>query len=154
MKEKVSTVLSFILVGLLLALFFVPQKDILGTQPRDLVFTTPLTIGTTTLRVAVAKSGEDLRLGLSHTEVLEKGTGMLFILPTEEIPSFWMKDMHYGIDIIWIGEDKVVKDISVNVTPDTYPTLYSPKEKVRYVLEVPTGFVEESGIYEGALVAF
>lgn len=151
MKEKLSLIGSFLLVGFILAApFLFPQK----VATDGLVYEYPLSIGTESLVVAHARTPEELKQGLSGTEELEENTGMLFFLLEEEIPAFWMKDMNYPIDIIWIGSDKLVRGVSENVRPESFPQTFSPQEPVSYVLEVPAGFVEEHSIYIGTLVAF
>ena len=40
--------------------------------------------------------------GLSGREILEEGTGMLFVFQEERQHTFWMKDMRFPLDMIWI----------------------------------------------------
>lgn len=104
----------------------------------------------------VARSLSDQAKGLSGREGLEMGEGMFFIFSREEQHPFWMKDMNFPIDIIWIGEDSVVRDIEKNVPiceEDPCPS-YSPSAPSRYVLEVPAGFSEAKSISVGDKVSF
>jgi uncharacterized membrane protein (UPF0127 family) len=80
---------------------------------------------------------------------------MLFVFPAETTPSFWMKDMRYPIDMIWIDASRQVVDSTENALPESYPdTTFSPRVPVRYVLEVPAGFFAEQGIMIGDTVSF
>ncbi|MDX1535781.1 MAG: DUF192 domain-containing protein, partial [Candidatus Spechtbacterales bacterium] len=63
--------------------------------------------------------------------------------------SFWMKEMNFPIDIIWIGEDMRVVDITKNAKPESYPKRFSPSVLAQYVLEVVAGFSDEHGVEIG-----
>jgi len=82
--------------------------------------------------------------GLMFRKFLPKNKGMLFVFNEEDRYSFWMKNMLIPLDIIWISKDKRIVDIMADVKPctDTCDNLI-PKEKVKYVLEVNSGFVNK-----------
>jgi len=107
-----------------------------------------------TLQVEIADNQEKRTNGLSKRNILGPNEGMLFIFESKDIyPSFWMKDMTFPIDIIWINDDKItdinrVVDIQANV-PDSKLKLYSPAKPVDYVLEVNAGFCTKYGIKVG-----
>lgn len=88
--------------------------------------------------------------GLSDRENLDVGSGMLFIFGDKQPRSFWMKNMNFPIDIIWIDDDKVVK-IDENLTPEgeTPENHYNSKAPVNYVLEVNAGFSAQNNINIG-----
>lgn len=82
--------------------------------------------------------------------------GMLFIFKKEKIPVFWMKNMEFSIDIIWLDKNLEVKDVSKNLKPCktvNCPT-YSPKQKVLYAFEVNAGTTNKLGIKPGSKVVF
>ena len=87
--------------------------------------------------------------GLSGREALEEGTGMLFIFDDVDTHTFWMPDMHFAIDIIWLDESMKVVHIKENATPESYPEIFTPSASAKYVLEVPAGFSKKWGIVEG-----
>lgn len=87
--------------------------------------------------------------GLSGRSGLAENEGMLFIFEHQRRPSFWMKDMHFPIDIIWIDENLTVVDITHSLSPDTFPRTYSPELPVKYVLEVNAGFAQKHAIVSG-----
>lgn len=99
-------------------------------------------IGGETVHVTTVNTPESREKGLSGRESLAPDEGMLFVFSEEGFHAFWMKDMRFSIDIIWISETLEVVDIASNVSPDTYPTSFSPKTKATYVLEVPAGFAQ------------
>lgn len=97
------------------------------------------------LFVEVVNSSASITQGLSGRSEIG-ADGMLFVLPTQQTASFWMKDMKFALDFVWINDQKVV-DITTNVQPplsnqDFLPT-YSPNKEVDMVLELPAGKVEE-----------
>ena len=62
---------------------------------------------------------------------------MLFVLPKPDLHGFWMKDMRFPLDLIWIGSDRTVVGIS-RLSPcgaDSCP-VHTPTAPVAYVLEV------------------
>ncbi len=71
-------------------------------------------------------------------------------------PSFWMKDMKFDIDIIWIYNDRIV-DLTEDV-PTTYNNVnlpsYSPRTDITHVLEVPAGWITRHGIGIGEKITY
>lgn len=117
---------------------------------------TTLEINETPIRVQMVKSQKDMAHGLSGRENLSGDEGMLFVYEKEVIPRFWMKDMKFSIDIIWIRLDRVIDyDENVPVPPqDTTLPTYSPDAPITHVLEVNAGFVKKNGIKIGDEVQF
>jgi len=103
------------------------------------------------VRVKVAATFSTREKGLSGHDPLADGQGMYFIFDEPGEFSFWMKDMLFPIDIIWI-EDGQIADMTVNVPVPVkgqpLPT-YSPRVPVSRVLEVPAGFAREHGLRLG-----
>lgn len=113
-------------------------------------------INDTQIKVEIVRTNEAITKGLSGRPSLPEDTGMLFIFSRPDLYRFWMPDMNFAIDIIWIQNSKVVA-IDRNVSPifdPENPKLYSPPEPVQYVLEVNAGFTERSGINVGDRVSF
>lgn len=111
-------------------------------------------IGGRDVRVLLADTPAKRTQGLSGRSGLGENEGMLFIFPEEGMYGFWMKDMNFSIDIIWIDSDGKVVHIAKSASPDSYPTSFSPPKPARYVLEVRAGFAEQYGVGEGDAVAF
>jgi len=84
----------------------------------------------------VSRSEEDRNRGLSGREYLNDGEGMLFVFASSTRPGFWMKDMKFPIDIIWINADKEVVGIESNIATSTFPKLFFPEKEILYVLEM------------------
>ena len=118
-----------------------------------------VTIEGVTVDATVARTSNEQQLGLGYRDGLEDGTGMLFIYADPSPRSFWMKGMRFCLDIIWIEGDEVVGAAESVCpesagTPDSDLPSYVSPEPVRYVLEVPAGWMEANGIEAGAQVTF
>lgn len=64
---------------------------------------------------------------------------MLFVFEEDGYHAFWMKDMKFSIDMIWLDESMAIVHIERNVSPSSYPNTYKSPEPARYVLEVQAG---------------
>ncbi|MEZ0208944.1 MAG: DUF192 domain-containing protein [Candidatus Paceibacterota bacterium] len=105
----------------------------------------------------VASTPASRELGLSGRSGLKEGKGMLFVFEHSGRYGFWMKDMNFPIDIIWINEDGVVVHIERGATPESYSDFNPPKTFVntpdaKYVLEIASGASDTYGIYLGTKV--
>jgi len=111
-------------------------------------------IGEKTFFVEVARTKMELERGLSLHIPLLDNQGMLFVFPKEDIHRFWMKDMTFSIDIVWIDSKLKIVGIEKNISPDTYPKTFSPETKSRYVLEIPAGQADFLSLKVGQSVEF
>lgn len=115
--------------------------------------TAKLLIGEKRLEVEIADSTSTRATGLSYRKSLDEDRGMYFIFSSLSSHSFWMKDMNFPIDIIWIKDDKVV-GVSENASHQPGAQLwqlksYSPPEPVNRVLEVNAGWFSKNSIRIG-----
>ncbi|MEK7502976.1 MAG: DUF192 domain-containing protein [Patescibacteria group bacterium] len=101
------------------------------------------------VEVDIANNEKERNKGLGGRKNLPEDSGMLFIFEIPAKYSFWMKDMRFPIDIIWIEENKKITAISENIAPETYPASFSPSEPVKYVLEVNAGWADKNGVKSG-----
>lgn len=92
--------------------------------------------------------------GLSYRTSLAPQVGMLFIFDTPRISRFWMKDMNFPIDVIWLDQDKKVVHIEHSLSPSTYPESFGPKTLTQYVIELNAGDTEKNGLLVGEVVNF
>jgi len=100
--------------------------------------------------VLVADDSAKRSKGLAVLNSLKENEGMLFIFDYADKYGFWMKDMKFAIDIIWIKDNKIV-DITPNVAPEPNKSIFSlqtyyPSEAVDKVLEVAAGTAEKYNI--------
>ena len=125
----------------LITFYFFMQNDEAGLQK--------IKIGGAEIAVEIADTYAERKLGLSGRDSLAEDRGMLFVFESEAALSFWMKDMRFAIDIIWLDKNSVVVDITQNAAPESYPQKFSPKSPPKYALEVPAGFAKKHGIATG-----
>lgn len=113
-----------------------------------------LTIDGQRLNVVTASTSEDRARGLSGRERLGNREGMLFVFDSPSPYCFWMKDMNFPIDIIWLDSNKKVVTVKENATPESYPEPFCPSQEAQYVLEVASGKADEWGITVGDQAQF
>jgi len=104
------------------------------------------------LRVSVVSTPETRAKGLGGRTGLASDEGMLFAFDTDAKYRFWMKDMLFPIDILWLSGTGEVVDMRKNVSPATYPEVFTPIAPSRYVLELPAGFAEAYSVKVGDVV--
>ena len=101
--------------------------------------------------VEVADSSRERYTGLSDHDSLESGNGMLFVHDREQNLTYVMREMDFDIDIIFINADREITAIRHARAPgpneDGENLQYSGRGK--WVLEVPRGYANETGIEVG-----
>lgn len=112
-------------------------------------FTRWLEVGAAAFRVAVADADDERRRGLSDVPTMGSSEGLYFVYPAPRLLSFWMKDMRFAIDILWIDKHHRIVHIAENVVPETFPTIFSGPQPAQYALEINAGRAREAGIAIG-----
>jgi uncharacterized membrane protein (UPF0127 family) len=96
----------------------------------------------------LARSDEERARGLMFREKMAEDQAMLFLFETEEAHSFWMKNMRFAIDILWLDAQKRIVHLEKTVPPcprDPCPS-YAPSAAASFVLELQAGFAEKHGL--------
>lgn len=119
--------------------------------PPTLLPVGQMRVGSTLLTVEVADTPAAQTRGLSGRAGLAEDAGMLFTYATSTTPRFWMPDMRFGLDLIWINASTVV-GVTPNVLPESYPNTFSPPQPVTAALEVPAGWASRHGVSAGTRV--
>lgn len=102
----------------------------------------------------VARSEHDKTIGLSGKRNLGPNSGMIFVFSKDDYYPFWMKDMNFAIDILFLKDNKI-DTIYKNVPPPATGqnvaglTVYRPQNKINYVLELPAGTANKLGLKKG-----
>ena len=116
-----------------------------------------VTVNGVVLVADISASNEQRTKGLSVKDALAENEAMLFVFGNEGEHTFWMKNMKFPIDIIWINGNKTVVHIEHNLPPCSFEVLcptYKPDEDSLYVLETVGGFAERHDIAQGTRVEF
>jgi len=119
-----------------------------GVAPAtdDTYPTARVSVGMHVVEAEVADTPARKTRGLSGRTRLAEGQGLLFPYAYEDLHGFWMFDMHFDIDIVWIRGDRIV-DVThgaVHDPPGELP-IYRPSEPADLVLEVPAGTAARLG---------
>ena len=117
-------------------------------------------IGNTTYVVDLAVEPSDRSRGLSGRQVLDADRAMLFVYDEDAPRTFWMPDMHFPLDMVWIRSDCTVAGVTADVpnppldTPRDQLPRYPSNEPVRFILEINAGQAETHRILPGGHVQF
>ena len=148
MKRKL-TLLG--LVGILIVVFVYS----ITTKPIEAPIEeaqTEIVVSGESFFVDIARSDAERARGLSGRSGLTQNEGLLFVFEYPDTYGFWMKDMLFAIDILWIDAEGAIVHIEKNVFPETYPKIFKPDMSATYVLEVNAGEVERLGLRQNDIV--
>lgn len=100
-------------------------------------------IGNSNIVVEIARTDAEQERGLGGRSALGAYNGMVFIFDPPTIPGFWMKNMNFPIDIVWISENRVIgvvenADPQIGV-PENELKIYTPPSSVDSVIELHAG---------------
>ncbi len=154
----------------LLVLFALIQAGARGSKAARAYTTAEIAVNNRAASVLLADTEIKRIRGLSGRSTIG-ADGMLFVFPEEDFHGIWMKEMLFPIDIIWLkdaderglqktlidadGNQRTsasyprasavlrVVDIKESAAPETFPEVFYPREKARYVLEANAGFARE-----------
>lgn len=145
MRNLILFLIFLALSGLGAAGFF--RYNFSGGHVSELGSGTRVFVGAHEFEVEVVDTPTARRQGLSGRESLPEGYGMLFLFDQPSRQGFWMRDMHFPIDILWIYEGEVIGYERRVPAPEDgtldrdLPTYFSPGE-VDMVLEVNAGSID------------
>jgi len=106
-----------------------------------------------TVDVRIADTSDLRYTGLSDTESLPDGEGMLFVHDAEARHTYVMREMDFPLDIVFVSAEGEITTIHHAPVPEEIPGGNGnfPGEGA-YVLEVPRGFTNETGVGAGDCV--
>ena len=116
-------------------------------SPRD-DFYRKLTIDSLTIWVEIADNDAERQKGLMWREELKEDHGMLFVFPSPQIQSFWMRNTYLPLDIAFIDEEWVITDI-LQMEPLIDTIYYKSSKPVPYALEMNQGWFEKRQVKVG-----
>lgn len=106
-------------------------------------------IGNYEYKLIHARTEFERQVGLSSYNIMPPKSAMIFVSDKPGDMKFWMKDMKFSIDIIWLSEKNQIIRIIDRLSPSTYPRAYSSIMPAKYVIEFPAGAAQKSKILEG-----
>lgn len=162
MKYQKNTFINFAAVFIFFGLIFLLIKYSPQININDIQY---VKIAGQYITVELALTEAEQAQGLSGRESLSENEGMLFVFSQPAKYFFWMKDMKFPLDIIWLapseGGDREAKIVYIKKDarpaspklqrgePELYPESYGPDENAKYVLEVVSGFSEKNDLKIG-----
>lgn len=136
-KLRYFSLLAIIFVAFLsavaLSIFYGRNKATLQFGSRQLIYET----------VANTAGREK---GLSGRASMPADHGMLFMFEQEGRHCFWMKDMRFDLDMVWLDATGTVVTIRDRISPATYPAEFCPDRPAKYVIEVNAGTAAAAGV--------
>ena len=153
MKKMILTFAVFLVV---LGATLFTQKYLGGGKLLFFQKTPIATIGGYNFKVAVAASQQERETGLSGTISLSQNQGMIFIFEKPDYYHFWMKNMKFPIDIIYINKDQIVTIINNAelIKNQQNPTVYLPSQPSDKVLEIQAGLAKTYKFKNGDKITY
>lgn len=109
----------------------------------------------TCVNAEIADTGALREKGLMFREALKDDEAMLFVFDEVCLPSFWMKNVKFPLDIIWIDSDKKIVGIKEEAPVcEQGCEVYPPEKQCKFALEVNAGFVRKNNLKIGDSVNF
>ncbi len=145
---------TFLVASLIFIIFISFASSLLITFiPANNPKQATVTIRNQSFAVEVADTDEKRAKGLSGRNSLDAKQGLLFVFNQTGFYSFWMKEMRFPIDILFIKDDKIVTIAQSVPKPKdgTAPAdllLYKPAQAANYVLEINAGLSQKYGFQE------
>ena len=118
---------------------------LLGTIPSSRRYMKVFLPNQFSLTAELAVTDKERQEGLMFRDKINWDQGMLFVFKREGIHSFWMKNMRFPIDILWLDSDKRIVHFETNIPPcpdDPCPS-YSSSDPALFVLELKAGSVDK-----------
>lgn len=115
-----------------------------GTQAQKTAAT--VTIDGQTFTVLIAHTEKEKETGLSQRDSLPQNMGMVFPFDKPDYYGFWMKDMKFPLDIIWMNKGQIVTIVN-NLQPPTSANpnlpIFKPVSPADTVLEINAGLANK-----------
>lgn len=142
---KIKILVLVFLIAAAFFFFFVYRKN--GNE-YNIVYFPKQNIS---LNVRLAENPSEWSRGLMFEKSFLENEGMLFVFPDEIPRQFWMKNMNFPLDIIFISADKTIVALKDNFAPCVSADCpsYQSSKPAKYVLEANAGFSEEHDLKIG-----
>ncbi|MBU4141500.1 DUF192 domain-containing protein, partial [Patescibacteria group bacterium] len=97
------TIVALFFLVIAVFLFLFSHKPALAPESFNDYKIEEIKIGGKIIKVEIADMPEKQAKGLSGRKFLAENHGMLFVFTSPDHYSFWMKDMNFSLDFIWIS---------------------------------------------------
>jgi uncharacterized membrane protein (UPF0127 family) len=137
--------------ALFVMLFFAVSGSLFWLRATPAASHEARVVDITSFRLEIADTDARRTQGLSGHAPLATEEGMLFAFSEAGVYPFWMKDMLFPLDIIWLRDGRVVDIATLQPPTDgsLVPETHVPHAKADQVLEINAGRAKQLGIEEG-----
>ena len=150
-KFSIPSISLIVIAGLIFGLIYKNSGGACGTYRDDKT----LIINGQAIQTEVAATPAARQQGLSGRPCILANQAMLFEFNQPGYYSFWMKDMRFPIDMVWLGASKKVAWLQSDVQPATYPANFTNRNKAaQYVLELKANRAQQLHLAIGSPVQF
>lgn len=112
----------------------------------------------TKIRAELVTREEDLRRGLMYRDSLAPDAGMLFAYGKPGTYRYWMYNVKFPIDILWLDENRRIVQIIHKVPPCTAAAdqcpVYGGDYESLYVVEINAGLAAKHNLKPGMSIEF
>lgn len=147
MIKKIIIIFAAVLVisGLILL-----GRNIIGGKQATAAF------GDEKIKLSVAKTTKEHEIGLSNRKSLKENQGMIFLFDKPDYYSFWMRNMKFPIDILFLNGNRIVT-IHKNVKPpesnNASLPLFTSDGPADKVIELPAGKSDNLDLKDGDTIS-
>lgn len=142
MRLIFALIVSFMVLTGVTACQAQPRVSITAKEGREIAF-----------QVEIADTPTKREKGLQYRRELAPHQGMIFLFPTEEQQSFWMKNTPIPLDMIFISAERKIVGIVENTVPFSLDAR-SVSGRSQFVLEINGGLSRRYGFKAGDSVRF
>jgi uncharacterized membrane protein (UPF0127 family) len=145
MKTKTLRIVLITLTVIILVIVSISRRQE-GFQTQVGEFQTQS--GTFPFKTEIVSTPEDTARGFMHRPTIEPNQAMMFVLPEEKPQQFWMKNVEFPLDIVYLNANQKVASIVHDAAPHTEisrPSIVPAK----YAVEIPGGTAASIGLSKG-----
>ena len=110
-----------------------------------------LWLGAEEMIAELALTGLQMQTGMMFRTNLAENAGMLFVLPTPQQASFWMKNCPLPLSAAYIDPEGVILEIH-DLQPHNTNSVVASSARVQFVLETNQGWFRRHNVAPGAVI--
>jgi uncharacterized protein len=127
------------------------KQDLVPTHAQSKLPTMPIYLGKQILDAELALTEKEQITGMMFRTNIQETDSMLFVLPTPQRASFWMKNCPEPLSAAYIGSNGSIEEIHHFEANDTTPVV-AANDNIQFVLETKDGWFERHNVGVGESV--
>jgi uncharacterized protein len=128
------------------------QQILVPTHAQSKLPTMTVYMGSQTLDAELALTEKEQIIGMMFRTNIQETDSMLFVLPSPQRASFWMKNCPESLSAAYISSSGVIEEIHHLEQNDTTPVV-SSNEDIQFVLETKDGWFGRHNVDIGSSVS-